>query len=208
MKAGMRGMRGLVATAVVLATSVSCGDVARLGRAPVFLSIDLLQGASGNTTPGPFGNPLASDVLTNVISPAPCSALSPCPTIFSDLGQVVLRLIPKDVINTTPSSNNRVTITRYRVTYRRADGRNTQGVDVPYAFDGGATGTVPADGTLTLTFELVRHVAKMEAPLVQLVTNAAVITTLADVTFYGQDQVGNAISATGLIQVDFGNFGN
>ena len=30
------------------------------------------------------------------------------------------------------------------------------GVDVPFGFDGAATGTVPSGGTLTLTFELVR----------------------------------------------------
>ena len=33
-----------------------------------------------------------------------------------------------------------------------------------------------------------------------------IITTIAEVTFYGQDLVGNDIQATGSIQVDFGNF--
>jgi hypothetical protein len=28
------------------------------------------------------------------------------------------------------------------------------------------------------------------------------------VTFYGHDQAGNEVSATGSIQVDFGNFGD
>ena len=28
-------------------------------------------------------------------------------------------------------------MTRYRVEFRRTDGRNTPGVDVPYGFDGG-----------------------------------------------------------------------
>ncbi len=41
---------------------------------------------------------------------------------------------------------------------------------------------------------------------VQLVNNPTIITTIADVTFYGQDLVGNEIQATGSIQVDFGNF--
>jgi hypothetical protein len=148
-------------------------------------------------------------VLTNVTAPAPCSPTSPCPTIFNDLGQAVLRMVPKDVVNVTaPSSNNAVTITRYRVTYRRTDGRNTQGVDVPYAFDGAVTGTVPPTGTLTLSFEVVRHVAKAEPPLAQLVSNPAIITTIAEITFYGQDQVGNDISVTGLLQIDFGNVGS
>ena len=76
-----------------------------------------------------------------------------------DFGQVTLRTPLKDVTNPSspnaPTTNNEVTISRYRVVYRRTDGRNVQGVDVPYAFDGGVTGTVPLGGTLTqpLTFD-------------------------------------------------------
>ena len=47
--------------------------------------------------------------------------------------------------------------------YIRADGRNTPGVDVPYGFDGALTATV--SGSTTVGFELVRHIAKEEAPL-------------------------------------------
>ena len=207
--ASLSGIKRLAAVAILALAGASCGDVVRQGRAPVLLVIDLLQGSTGNTTPGPFANPLVSDVLTNVTSPAPCTPESPCPTIFNDLGQVTLRVVPKDIINTTsPSAANAVTITRYRIVFRRTDGRNTQGVDVPYGFDGGVTGTVPPDGTLTLGFEVVRHVAKKEPPLVQLVENPAVISAIAEITFYGQDLVGNDVSATGMLQVDFGNFGN
>ena len=49
----------------------------------------------------------------------------------------------RDVTNPNgPTSNNAITVNRYRVTYRRSDGRNTPGVDVPYAFDGAVTFTV------------------------------------------------------------------
>ena len=92
--------------------------------------------------------------------------------------------------------------------YRRADGRNTPGVDVPYAFDGAATGTVPLTGTMTLGFQMVRNQAKQEPPLVQLATNGLFISTIADVTFYGRDQVGNDVSVTGSMEVDFANFGD
>jgi hypothetical protein len=51
-------------------------------------------------------------------------------------------------------------------------------------------------------------VAKQEPPLAQLVSNPAIITTIAEVTFFGQDQVGNDISVTGLLQIDFGNVGS
>jgi hypothetical protein len=99
-----------------------------------------------------------------------------------------------------------VTFTRYRVAYRRADGRNTPGVDVPYPFDGAATFTVVGSQGGTGVFELVRHVAKAEAPLASLANNFTVITTIADVTFYGKDQAGNNVTVTGSIQVDFGDF--
>lgn len=203
----MRSLTSFVFIGILALTGASCGDVSLQGRSPMLLVIDLLAGSSGNTTPGPFGNPLFSDVLTSVTSPAPCTAEAPCQTVFGDLGQVVLRVIPKDITITEPTTNNTVTITRYRVVYRRADGRNTPGVDVPYGFDGAVTGTVPTSGTVTLGFELVRHAAKQESPLVQLVQNPGIITTIAEVTFFGADQAGNDIAVTGLIQVDFGNFG-
>jgi hypothetical protein len=189
-----------------LVAAASCGDVVREGRSSVFLTIDSLRAAQGNK-PGSLAGTLLSDVITNVTSPAPCTNDNPCPTVFNDVGQVILRLAPKDV-SVTPTSNNQVTITRYHVAYRRADGRNTPGVDVPYGFDGGVTGTIPPDGALTLGFEIVRHVAKEESPLVQLIRESTIISTIADVTFYGTDQVGNAISVTGSILIDFGNFGD
>lgn len=202
--------RFLAVAAVAIATT-SCGDVVRSGRAPVFLVIDSLQGARGGPT-STMGSTVSSDVITNITTPAPCTTDNPCPTIFSDPGQVTLRLSPKDIgpagSPATPSTNNEVTITRVHVEYVRADGRNTPGVDVPYPFDGATTGTVPASGTVTLGFELVRNTAKMESPLVQLKGNGIIITTIANCTFYGKDQVGNDISATGSIQVDFGNFGD
>ena len=147
-------------------------------------------------------------MITLVPSPPPCTAASPCPTIFGDNGTASLQLVSKDV-TIQPTTNNQVTITSYHVAYRRTDGHNVQGLDVPYAFDGAATVTVPATGNASIGFVLVRITAKEESPLVQLVSNfGTFITAIADVTFYGTDQVGNAISVTGSIQIDFGNFGD
>jgi hypothetical protein len=107
-----------------------------------------------------------------------------------------------------PSSNNEVTVTRVHIKYVRADGRNVPGVDVPWEFDAAATGTVTASGTTTIGFQLVRHDAKLESPLIQLQSNGVIITTIAQITLYGRDQVGNDISATGALEIDFGNFGD
>jgi hypothetical protein len=208
----MRGIRqsiSLGALAAAIAGSVSCGDVVRQGRSPVYLVIDSLQGIRGKAGgSSQASGTLLSDVLTLVTSPAPCSTDKPCPTIFNDMGSASFHLSLKDVTSpTAPNSNNAVTLTRYHVAYRRADGHNTEGVDVPYAFDGAATATVTSAGG-SIGFELVRHIAKEESPLVQLVTSPTIITTIADVTFYGTDQVGNDINVTGSIQIDFGNFGD
>jgi hypothetical protein len=196
----------LLAAAVAAATS--CGDVVRNSRAPVLIVIDTLGGASGKSTT--FFGTLFSDVQTMVTTPAPCSTVSPCPTVINDVGQASMHLEPKDIGTTsnpaTPSSNNQVTITRYHVFYHRADGRNTPGVDVPFAFDGAVTATIPAQGNVSFTFELVRIAAKEEGPLVQLINSPTIITAIADITFYGTDLVGNEIKVMGSITVEFGNF--
>jgi hypothetical protein len=202
--------RTLIAVAVAAATT-SCGNVVRSGRSPVFLVIDSLAAAKGNDDQK-FVSFLMSDVITIVTTPAPCSDTNPCPTVFNDVGQAVLRLSPKDIgpagTTTAPSTNNEVTITRVHIKYRRADGRNVQGVDIPYEFDSAATATVAATGTTSMGFQLVRHTAKEESPLVQLKTNGVIITTIAEITLYGRDQVGNDVSATGSMEIDFGNFGD
>jgi len=206
----MQSLNRLVLSGTLIAATASCGDVARQGRAPVFLVIDGLRAANG-ADPSTFFSFLLSDVQTLITEGGTCTPAAPCPTFFNDPGQVDLRIVPKDVGTITPtplSTNNEVTITRYRVSYRRADGRNTPGIDVPYGFDGAVTGTVVSGSSLTMGFQLVRNVAKKEAPLVQLVSNPTIITMIADVTFYGQDRVGNDVSASGSIQIDFGNFGD
>jgi hypothetical protein len=203
----MRTATRLLGIAALVAASVSCGDVVREGKSPVYLVLDSLTGASGASTT--FTSVLHSDVLTLVTTGGRCTPQLPCPTIFSDAGQGTFRIVPKDTVGlASPTTNNQVTISRYHITYRRTDGHNIPGADVPFAVDGAVTATIVAGTTTTVAFELVRHVAKLEPPLVQLVNSFSIITTFAEVAFYGKDRVGNDISVTGTIQVDFGNFGD
>jgi len=208
----MQSVNRFVLLIVSIASGISCGDVARQGRSPVYLVIERLEASRGGTTAGEFGGTLFSDVLTLVTTPEPCTTESPCAVTFGDSGRVTLRLVLKDLgtptFPTVPTANNEVTINRYRVVYRRADGRNTPGVDVPYPFDGAVTGTVPSAGTAAFAFELVRNVAKQEAPLVQLTTSPTMIASIAELSFYGQDRVGNDINVTGSLLIEFGNFGD
>lgn len=186
----------MAAVAVVAAASFGCGEFVRESRAPVQLVITRLEAAKGDDVQNFFAH-LLSDVSTGG-------------TAFNDVGRVTMRLILKDPgqpgVTNAPSVINQVTVTRFRVVYRRADGRNTPGVDVPFPFDGGVTFTVPSEGEVSSGFQLVRNVAKLEPPLAALVTNPVAITTIAEVTFFGRDQAGNSTSATGSIQIDFANF--
>jgi hypothetical protein len=188
-----------------------CGKYVRdQGRAPAQVVIMSLTAAPG-ATPTQLGSFLQSDVVNQVTTPAPCTATAPCDVVFNDNAQVVMSLVLKDPgqlgVPTAPTPLNQVTFSRFHVIYRRSDGQNTPGVDVPFPFDGAATFTVPPTATVTAGFELVRHDAKLEAPLLALRNSAQIITTIADVTFYGQDLAGNDVAVTGSIQVDFGNFG-
>jgi hypothetical protein len=207
----MRSVTKILGLAAIVAASTSCGDVVRQGRAPVMMVIDALQAAQGNRQTTLVAN-LLSDVITNVTTPSPCSTDNPCPTVFNDVGSAQLRLVLKDPgppgAPTQPTSNNDVTITRIHIRYVRADGRNVQGVDVPYEWDSASTVTIAGGASATVGFELVRHVAKEESPLIQLRGNPSTINTITEVTFYGRDQVGNELSVTGRIQINFGNFGD
>jgi hypothetical protein len=196
------------AMAAVVLGCVSCGSVVRDSRAPVLLEVSALQASpSGGFGSGTFGNVLFSDVQVLVTAPAPCAPASPCPTIYSDRGQATLTSSMKNV-GVAPTTNNQVTINRYHVEFRRADGRNVEGVDVPRSFDGAVTASVAAGSSQLVAFELVRHAAKEESPLAQLVNSTNFVSTIAVVTFYGTDAVGNVVSASGQISVNFGNFGD
>jgi hypothetical protein len=190
-----------VAGAVILVVaSVSCGKVAREGTGSSFLIVKALQGSSG-AKPGTFSSTLASDVITIVQN---------SPTVFNDLGQADFALGMKDPGGsgspTAPTQPNWITIERYEVRFLRTDGRNTEGVDVPYAFGGALTATVSGD--TSVGFTLVRQQAKKEAPLGALAVNGLIVSTTAEVTFYGHDQTGRAVIATASMTVTFANFGD
>jgi hypothetical protein len=201
----------LLMLAAVVPLTTSCGDLVRQGRSPVMLVVKSLEAASG-ADPGKFSGVLWSDVVTLKTKPDPCSTISPCPTVFADPAMVTLSAQLKDQgslgVAVEPSPTNQVTITRYHVEYRRADGRNTPGVDVPFPFDSAITFTVVPGGDAEKGFEIVRHAAKEEAPLLALSQSGNLISTIATVTFYGRDQAGNDVSVSGDIGINFGDFGD
>jgi hypothetical protein len=190
----------------LLVSAAGCGS-SMPGEASSYVMIRSLQGASG-AEPDTFSGTLASDVQTLVDSSAGGEE-GKTPTVYEDPGRVVFELAMKNPTGFEPTTANYVTFTRYRVTYIRSDGRNTPGVDVPYPFDGAATFTV-GDQPTTASITLVRLQSKLENPLLSLVggAGALAITTLAEVTFYGADQTGKEVSATGRISITFADWGD
>lgn len=189
------------ATVLLAAAVTSCGQLQRQGQASSYLIVNGLDAAPGSD-PTTFAGHLPSDVITVV---------DDVPTVFNDLGRVRMILAMKDPGGTEsptkPTTANYVTIPQYHVKFIRADGRNTPGVDVPYGFDGGMSMTVgPTE--VAGSFNLVRNIAKNEAPLRALTVNGLILSTIAEVTFYGHDQTGREVSAVANISVDFANFGD
>jgi hypothetical protein len=205
----------LLAAAACVVTASGCGsELLRTGRAPVMLIIRDVAAASGGEQVGEFATNLRSDVqviITRTINGVEVGI----PTIFNDLVRLNVELVSKDqsgliVVGggATTSPLNAVTLTRYRVTFRRSDGRNTPGVDVPFGFDGGLSTTIDVGQTGQIIFDIVRHQAKLDPPLRNLIEfkGLGFISTVAEITLWGRDQNGNEVTATGMLDVQFGDF--
>ena len=196
--------RALAAVAC-LAVSASCGgEMLRTGRSPVFLVVSSLQATAGNI--GTPSQVLLSDVQV-LVDQTVNGVTIKVPTYYNDTATAELRIESKNPTAQT-TGLNAVTLTRYRVVFRRSDGHNTPGVDVPYGFDGAATTTISPGGSGSISFDLIRHQAKLEPPLRNLVGFGGLgfLSTIAEITFYGHDQNGNELIATGSMDVQFGDF--
>jgi hypothetical protein len=94
------------------------------------------------------------------------------------------------------------------VSFSRTDGNNQEGVGVPYSFEGSLTSRVQIDSQRDVVFILVRAVAKLEPPLINLREGRGegVLKTTAKIDFYGHDTLGNKVKATGYLSVFFANY--
>ena len=194
-----------------LISAAGCGgELLRTGRSPVYLVVTKVEGQSGDG--GTAAAFLLSDVETLVEQDINGVKVK-VPTYFNDNVIVTLAAELKNPTIGATAINN-VTMTRYHVDFRRADGRNTPGVDVPYSIDGALSVTIAAGtGTTGVAFEIVRHQAKLEPPLRQLRNifgfgGTGFISAIAEITLYGRDQNGNEVMATARMDVVFGDFGD
>jgi hypothetical protein len=108
------------------------------------------------------------------------------------------------VVSTSAAEDVRVT--RYTLSYHRSDGRNVEGLDVPYTISGNMTLLVPTSAdSVEFSLDLVRHQAKLEPPLMNI-TGLQVVTMFAELTVYGQTVSEKAVTATGGVQITFADY--
>ncbi len=98
-----------------------------------------------------------------------------------------------------------VIVDQIDVEFMRTDGRNVEGVDVPYRFTQPLNMLVPVDETIEIPFVLIRHVAKLEMPLLALretPSQSFVLQLVAKVTLHGKDLGGHRVApVSGYVSV-------
>jgi hypothetical protein len=142
------------------------------------------------------GTPLSSDVEI--------SNGSVCP----DIVKVRLENHFKNPAVTGTSFVNDYVVERYEVHYVRSDGRNTEGVDVPFSITGNVAQEVINASDAELALEVVRRQAKLEPPLRNLAGGGAIIVTMfADITLHARTTTGTVLNpVSGRLQIDFSDF--
>lgn len=159
-----------------------------------------------------------SPVLFRIISVSPSVIPSNVGTPASDVASVTVAVRPKNPLNTVvPQIAEAVFVEQYRVRFLRTDGRDVEGVDVPYSFSGALTQVVDiaTSGGTPLPIPLVRAQAKQEPPLRNLRNLIAVlpgpnggilnptVTMTAEITIFGRTTAGEPVSDTARVTVDF-----
>jgi len=133
-------------------------------------------------------------------------------TVLPDAANVTLTAIAKNPIDGTVDNNfNRVMLTNYTISYTRTDGRNTEGVDVPFAITGPLGVDVDINGETIVGIGVVRQTAKSEAPLKNLGNGGqqnVVIVMVAHITMYGKTVNEQNVSAAVDLEIHFGDFPN
>jgi hypothetical protein len=185
--------------ACALALGACTPDFVTQDESEVILQITNISGDPGGAGQGSGDNALNSDVQP----------------VFDDIAEITVQSIPKNASNILNSGRFQdVTISRYEVHYIRSDGRAIEGVDVPFHITGNISQTVPFRGTTTMVIDVVRHQAKLEPPLLNLVIRsgfagggAIVITCFAEITLHGTTPTGAAVQTSGRMQINFADFG-
>jgi hypothetical protein len=182
-------MKGKLVLAAALATVACTPDYLKENTSPILFKIVAFD-----------PQPLDSDVLIEG-------------SVVEDEVDVTVAVRPKNsIFENVPQVPMAVFIERYEVRFYRSDGRNTEGIDVPYRFAGDLTVVVDVgtDAAQNVTFpiQVVRWQAKEEPPLANLVGGGGnvLLTMFAEIKMYGRTVAGEVVSDTRSLQVNFGDF--
>ncbi|MCX6556311.1 MAG: hypothetical protein NTW95_02605 [Candidatus Aminicenantes bacterium] len=184
---------GLIIVALVMAACNAVENDSTSGSMLEIVSLTGkdLEGKEGSTT-------VFSDVIFNG-------------SIINDNGSAEVKAAPLDPFlpDTEITSYMSVMVDQIDVEFRRTDGRNIEGVDVPYHFTQPVSMLVSLAASVKIPFVLIRHVAKLEAPLLALRDQSQefFLELVAVVTIHGKDLGGHRVApVTGYITVWCGNF--
>ncbi len=184
---------GLSVILPILLTLSACNPIEDETKSGSILVIEKIQGQDYEGNAADF---LQSDVIKNS-------------AVYADAATVIFRaatLDPKPILGA--SQYNDIVVTKYTVSYSRSDGKNTPGVDVPLPFEGSLSALVRVGSSTSVSFVVVREVAKMEPPLVALAEGRAegVLQVTAKIDFYGHDLANRNVKATGYLAIYFANY--
>ncbi len=180
---------------------IACNPIENETTSSSLLIVDSIVGQS---LEGDEGQYLESDVLFEDEDKG-------ITTIYADPAVASLTASLLDPISVTgPSQYNSISVEKYRVSYSRTDGRASEGVDVPYSHEGVMTVLINVGTTRDISFTIVRAAAKAEPPLVEMAEgrDTGILTCLAKVEFFGKDQAGRSVKATGYLTIHFANYVN
>lgn len=170
----------LIMTLAVIMTG--CNNIENLSNSGSMLIVDTitgtdLQGEEGSTT-------IFSDVLADG-------------TVFNDTAVASLRSELISNLPTRPTVYQDVIVDQIDISYSRADKVNPiEGKDVPYGFSQKVNFLVPISTISEYSFVLIQHTAKLESPLVELLSygQEKVLKLEANITFYGKDTGGKRVA--------------
>jgi hypothetical protein len=149
-----------------------------------------------------------------------------CCAIINDNIVITVDSVLKNPNNPNVNQFTDIILERYELRYLRSDGRNVEGVDVPFHISGPLSSlVVPVSGSAEVAVVGVRHQAKLEPPLKNLegffsndsapldssatgiiMSGAGVITTIGEITIHGRTTSGQAVRAVGRISIVFADF--
>ena len=177
----------------------SCNPIEDESRSDSILLIVQITGTDVEENEVNF---LQSDVV--VVNPDTGAA-----TVAADAATVSFTaqpLDPEPLLGT--SHHNDLFVTHYVVSYFRSDGKNQEGIDIPYSFDGSLSARVQIDTQTDVSFVIVRAVSKLEPPLINLAKGRGEgeLKATARIDFYGHDTLGKTVKATGYLTIFFADY--